>query len=250
MESAMKEDVNERVVELIKRFIDERGLGHYQRLPPERAFCPMLGVSRSELRKALAKMEADGLIWRHVGRGTFVGARPVHNLGDVDFLQKLTNPAKMMDARMAIEPELARLAARDATTMDVEAIRHCNQRCRAAEEWRSYEAWDNHFHDAIAKATHNKVLLYLFDTFNVVRRSVVWEQVRSTKGPTSDHVSLDQHDAILTAIATRDMEGAACRMREHLRSVRERVLPTVATCRQPGSLTTGRAGAAAIARRR
>ncbi len=236
----MEEEINERVVELIKRFIDERGLGHYQRLPPERAFCPMLGVSRSELRKALAKMEADGLIWRHVGRGTFVGARPVHNLGDVDFLQKLSNPAKMMDARMAIEPELARLAARDGTPLDFDTIRNCNQRCRTAEEWRSYEAWDNHFHDAIAKATHNKVLLYLFDTFNVVRRSVVWEQMRSTKGPTSDHFSFDQHDAILAAIEARDTKGAAGRMREHLHSVSERVLPKVAPCRRSESTPVSR----------
>ena len=234
----MKKDVNERVVALIKRFIDEHGLGHYQRLPPERAFCPILGVSRSELRKALAKMEADGLIWRHVGRGTFVGARPVYNLGDVDFLQKLANPAKMMDARLAIEPELARLAARDATAFDVDAIRNCNQRCRAAEEWRSYEAWDNHFHDAIAKATHNKVLLYLFDTFNVVRRSVVWEQVRSTKGPMPDHFSFDQHDSIIAAIAARDSEGAAHHMREHLSAVKQRVLPRVLSYQQPGSSST------------
>ncbi len=223
----MESEFDQEVVEQIKRHIDEHGLGHYQKLPPERKFCPMLGVSRSELRKALAKMEADGLIWRHVGRGTFVGARPVHNLGDVDFLCQLTNPARMMDARMAIEPELARLAARDGSALDVDDIRACNLRCRTAREWRSYEAWDNHFHYAIAKATHNKVLLYLFDTFNVVRRSVVWEQARSTKGPKPDHFSFDQHDAILRAIEARDTKGAALCMREHLRSVSERVLPAI-----------------------
>ena len=227
----MEGNANEHVVELIKRFIDEHELGHNEKLPPERAFCPMLGVSRAELRKALAEMEADGLIWRHVGRGTFIGSRPVHNLDDVDFLRQLANPTKMMDARMAIEPELARLAARDGTLLDFDEIRDCNRRCRAAEEWRSYEAWDNSFHQAIAKATHNKVLLYLFDTFNVVRRSVVWGQQRSTKGPRPDHFSFDQHDAILAAIAARDAKAAARRMREHLCSVSERVLPAVSPCR-------------------
>ncbi|MEM9628736.1 MAG: FadR/GntR family transcriptional regulator [Pseudomonadota bacterium] len=223
----MERNVNERVVDQIKHFIDENGLGHYQKLPSERTFCSLLGVSRSDLRKALARMEDDGLIWRHVGRGTFVGARPVHNLGDVDFLRQVANPAMMMDARLAIEPELARLAARDGTAQDFAKIRDCNRRCRAAEEWRSYEAWDNHFHDAIAKATHNKVLLYLFDTFNIVRRSVVWEQARTTKGPKPDHHSFGEHDAILQAIEARDDEGAARRMHEHLRSVSSRVLPTI-----------------------
>jgi len=223
----MESPHNKDVVERIKRFIADQGLGHNQRLPPERHFCGQLGVSRVELRKALACMEADGLIWRHVGRGTFIGSRPVRNLDDLDFLRQLANPAQMMDARLAIEPELARLAALHATKSDVDEIRACNQYCRQAEEWRSYEAWDNHFHYAIAKATHNKVLLYLFDTFNIVRRSVVWEQVRSTKGPQPDHFSFDQHDAILAAIAARDTKGAALCMLEHLRSVRERVLPAI-----------------------
>ncbi len=225
----MQRDINESVVGQIKRFIDERGLGHNQKLPPERQFCPILGVSRAELRKALAEMEADGLIWRHVGRGTFIGSRPVHNLDDVDFLRQLANPVQMMDARLVIEPELAGLAARNGTPSDFEEIRKCNQRCRAAEEWRSYEAWDNNFHHAIAKATHNKVLLYLFDTFNVVRRSVVWGQVRSTKRPAPDHFSFDQHDAILSAIAARDGAEAAAQMREHLRSVSERILPAMSS---------------------
>ena len=232
--------MSERVIEQIKRFITERGLAHNQKLPPEREFCPILGVSRSELRKALAEMEADGLIWRHVGRGTFIGSRPVHNLNDLDFLRQLANPAMMMDARLAIEPELARLAARDGSAMDFDEIRDCNRRCRQATEWRSYEAWDNSFHHAIAKATHNKVLLYLFDTFNVVRRSVVWGQQRSTKGPTPDHFSFDQHDAILAAIAARDADGAAMRMRDHLRSVSERVLPTITPCRRDASTTRAR----------
>ena len=229
--------MSERVVEQIKRFIAERGLAHNQRLPPERDFCPILGVSRSELRKALAAMEADGLIWRHVGRGTFIGSRPVHNLDDVDFLRQLANPAKMMDARLAIEPELARLAARDGTLLDFEDIRDCNRRCREAREWRSYEAWDNNFHHAIAKATHNKVLLYLFDTFNVARRSVVWEQRRATKGPKVDHFSFDEHDAIHAALEARDAEGAAMRMRDHLRSVSRRVLPTIGPCDRDTSMS-------------
>ncbi len=215
------------VVKQIKRFIAEQGLGHNQRLPPERHFCQQLGVSRVELRKALACMEEDGLIWRHVGRGTFIGSRPVRNLDDLDFLRQLANPAQTMQARLAVEPELARLAALHATKSDIDEIEACNQHCRQAEEWRSYEAWDNKFHHAIAKATHNKVLLYLFDTFNVVRRSVVWEQTRSTKRPTPDHFSFDQHDAIHAAIAVENATEAAARMRAHLLTVRQRVLPAM-----------------------
>ena len=45
------------------------------------------------------------------GAGTFIGARPVLNLADVAYLGELASPAQVIVARLAIEPELARLAA-------------------------------------------------------------------------------------------------------------------------------------------
>ena len=215
------------LAERIRRYTVEHGLAHNDRLPPERRLTEAFGVSRAELRKALAALEADGLIWRHVGRGTFIGARPVHNLDDVTFLGQLASPTQVLEARLAIEPELARLAALHGLRADFDAIRSCAERGRAAVDWRSYEAWDNKLHHAIAKATKNKLLIFLFDTLNVVRRSIVWSQERTTVRPPADHQSFDQHDAIVAAIEAHDPAAAAARMQDHLRSVRDRVLPAL-----------------------
>lgn len=214
--------------ERIRGYIATGGFNHNDRLPPERDLCVKFGVTRGGLRKALAELEADGLIWRHVGRGTFIGARPVLNLADVAYLGELASPAQVITARLAIEPELARLAALYGSQADFAEILTCTRRCRQASDWRSYEAWDNNLHHAIAKATHNKLLLHLFDTLNVVRRSTVWGQLRSTQLPPRDHRSFDEHDAIFAAISHRDAATAAQRMRDHLVSVRDRVLPALA----------------------
>jgi GntR family uxuAB operon transcriptional repressor len=213
--------------ERLRRFIVDSGFDHNARLPPERELCGTLGVSRGELRKALAELENDGLIWRHVGRGTFVGARPVLNLDDVEYLEKLARPIKVIEARLAIEPELARLSAIHGAKADFDEIRACSRKCQEARDWRTYEAWDNNFHLAIAKATHNKVLIHLFDTLNVVRRSIVWGQLRASTLPPRTHPSFSEHDAIIAAISSRDAAGAAARMREHLASVRDRVIPAL-----------------------
>ncbi len=213
--------------ERIRRYITDSGFGHNDRLPPERELAHSFGATRAQLRRALAALEADGLIWRHVGRGTFIGARPVHNLDDVAFLGQLASPAQVLEARLAIEPELARLATLHGVNADFEQIRDCSRRARTAPDWRSYEAWDNKYHLAVARATHNKLLFHLFETLNVVRRSIVWNQPRTTAAPAADHFSFDQHDAIITAIEAQDPATAATAMRDHLRAVRERVLPTL-----------------------
>lgn len=211
----------------LRQFIAQKGFNHNDRLPAERALCQQFGVTRGELRKALADLEEDGLIWRHVGRGTFIGARPVLNLADVAYLGELASPARVIVARLAIEPELARLAALHGTRADFDGLLGWSRRCRTAPDWRSYEAADNNLHHAVARATHNKLLVYLFDTLNVVRRSTVWGQQRSSLLPPRDHFSFDQHDALTDAITARDASLAATRMRDHLLTVRERVLPAM-----------------------
>lgn len=227
------------LAERIRVYVSEHDYDHNQKLPPERRLCEALGVSRSQLRGALAVLEEDGLIWRHVGRGTFIGARPVLNLTDVAFLGELATPEQVVEARTAIEPALAQLAAVHGGKPDLDEIASCAERCRQATDWRSYEAWDSNLHDAIARATRNKLLIYLFETINVVRRSIVWDQHRPSKGPTPNHVSFLEHDAIIAAIRARDGEGAAAAMRTHLLSVQARVLPMlIYGADRPGPVST------------
>ncbi len=211
----------------LRNFLTEQEFVLNGRLPAERDLYRKLGLSRGKLRKGLAVLEAEGQIWRHVGRGTYIGPRPVLNLSDVEFLSSQTSPTAVMEARLAIEPQLARLASLHGTKADFAEIRLCNRRCRAAREWRVYEAWDNKYHRAIAAATHNTLLVSLFDTLNTVRRSTVWGQLRSTTLPPADHASFHEHDALYEAIANRDADLAAESMRIHLRTVRDRVLSSL-----------------------
>lgn len=195
------------------------------RLPPERELCEILGVPRGDLRKALAVLEARGELWRHVGKGTFVGARPVAEVFSVGAIAAQTNPAAVMRARLVLEPELAREAALNANGGDMEALLLCLTGARAAETWRQYETWDNRLHRTIAEAAHNALLLAVFDTVNAVRRTVVWGRLRDDEPrPPADHHSFADHDAIVAAILDRNLGLAAEGMRLHLQNVQARLL--------------------------
>ena len=87
------------------------------------------------------------------------------------------------------------------------------------------ETWDNQLHRAIAEATHNALLIALFDTLNTVRRTVVWGRLRAAKPyPPSDHHSHADHEAIVQAIRDRDMDAARNNMRVHLETVQRNLL--------------------------
>jgi DNA-binding FadR family transcriptional regulator len=213
------------VITQLRAYLAQAELPDDGRLPPERDLSDALGVSRTELRKALGTLEAEGQIWRHVGKGTFLGSRPVDGFTDIAALAKRTNPAELMRARLIIEPEIARAAALTATPMHLAEMRTCHVRAREAATWRQYESWDNRLHRTVAEAAQNTPLLGLFDTLNALRRAVTWGRLRTTPvKPSPDHHSFVEHEAIIAAIENRDMSGAAAAMRTHLQSVERNLL--------------------------
>ena len=211
----------------LRSFIAEADLEFDNRLPPERELCRLIGVSRGQLRSALARLEAEGQVWRHVGKGTFVGSRPIDTSADPDAIARRTNPAEVIRARLLMEPEVASLAALNATAADIVEMRVCLKRSYGAATWRQYESWDNRLHRVIAAATQNMLLLALLDTLTAVRRAVTWGRLRAPSvRPDRNHHSFAEHEAIVDAIEDRDMQRARDLMRMHLESVERNLLVT------------------------
>lgn len=218
----MVEDTQTALLSRLRDFLATGQLGEGGRLPPERELAEALDVGRGALRKALATLQAEGVVWRHVGKGTFTGERPIDTIADVNAMVQRTNPLEVMGARIAFEPEVTRCAALNATPGQIAEIRSCMTKAQQAPTWRLYEQWDNRLHRSIAEASQNSLLLGLLDTLNAVRRAVTWGRLRDTPlRPPPDHHSFAEHARIVEAIADRDGTGAADAMRRHLRSVEE-----------------------------
>jgi DNA-binding FadR family transcriptional regulator len=210
----------------LRAYLAQRDLPADSRLPPERELCEVLGVSRGDVRKALAVLEVEGQVWRHVGKGTFIGSGPIDEVVHVADIAAKTNPADLMRARLILEPELAREAALHATLDDIAAMRDCLASSKRAQTWRQYENFDNLLHRQVAQATRNTMLLGLFDALNSIRRAVVWGRLRPEPArPPADHHSFAEHGRIVDAIEDRDLSGAAGAMRTHLQSVGRHLIP-------------------------
>ncbi|MFN7087262.1 MAG: FadR/GntR family transcriptional regulator [Burkholderiales bacterium] len=191
------------------------------RLPTERELASQLGISRSALRRALSVLEADGKIWRHVGRGTFAGPRPATQRPALTLMARQTSPAEVMQARLVIEPEMAALAARHATAAQIEHMAACVRKSRATTDVAAYELWDSNLHRAIAEAAGNALLLALFDAVNAIREENIWGNLKhATLTRQRQHLYARQHQAIVKAIGARDARQARHCMHAHLETVR------------------------------
>jgi DNA-binding FadR family transcriptional regulator len=201
------------------------------RLPTERRLADMIGCSRETLRTALATLESEGIIWRHVGQGTFRGRAPVGQPVRDTILLEATTPFDLMDARCLLEPQVAAAAASRREKEDIDHLRYHVLKGRGAKDRAACERADDAFHQSVAQVTRNPVLIALLRHFSNTRCRAVWQREwdRTYRGVGVDEFRQrhsDQHHAIVEAIVRGDGPAAHREMTQHLHSVRQAMSAT------------------------
>lgn len=182
-------------------------------LPPERELVDELGLTRSRLRRILAEMREESLIPpARVGRRNSRESSP-----QVQNLVRLANPTDVIDLRLIIEPQLARLAALKASSLEAARI----VRAASSQKDESYGGADLAFHLEIASATRNTLARELYRMLRQVGTDVrVRLPERVPPCPDRRRKRDEEHQRIARAIAERDPDKAEEYMRMHLLAVR------------------------------
>jgi GntR family uxuAB operon transcriptional repressor len=187
------------------------------KLPTERVLAKRFRVPRSVVRKALLPLEIEGKVTRQVGRGTFVSndheEQAAVSAGPVD-----TSPAELLDACLTCYPQMTELAVATATAADLKAIEHCLQLLRHTTTISEYAARDAAFHQAIANATHNALLIEIARTIGRARERTEWGELTLHEGTPQDH------EGILEALIKRNAKLARERTKAHLLSARRSLI--------------------------
>ncbi|MBB4858659.1 DNA-binding FadR family transcriptional regulator [Novosphingobium chloroacetimidivorans] len=209
----------------LRRYIDDLDLTGQERLPPEPILAERMGFTRSRLRTILKRMEADGTIWRHVGKGTFIGPPPPSG---GEQLPATVAAKDLFEARLLIEPMLAARAAQEADEGDIAIMRACIDGMRNSASFQQWKRLDERLHRAVAGASHNSLLLTVHDTMRLSSRQAIDVRVRAVYGEPAEPrgVVEAEHIALVEAIAARDAEAAAQAMQAHILSVRSSLLPS------------------------
>lgn len=186
-----------------------------EKLPSERRLCQELGVSRPILRQALQNLEIRGLVDIQHGRGTFVASLAHEFVAPIVWLRENDDKIQAFyEARMAIEPACAALAARRASAEQIHELRsNLDESGRIAGEGDilTFIALDIEFHSIIARLSGNPHLYHALD--QIINPETDARQVIH-RLPGHLPVAQARHEKIFAAIAGRDEEGARRAMLE------------------------------------
>ena len=187
-------------------------------LPTERELARRFGMPRNAVRRTLARLEAEGSITRHVGRGTFLAGRTaVGQAADVAD----ASPAELMEARLRIEPALAELIVTNATAADFQRMESCLDKAERAATLDEFEMWDAALHQALATATHNRFVIRVLHMVAAVREQAEWGKLKDRIVTPERRLKYqEEHRAIVQALKERDAEGARDRLLAHLQHAR------------------------------
>ena len=200
-----------------------------EKLPSENTLISDFGVSRTVVRAALTRLQAEGLVETERGRGSFALTPPTDAPNAVAGGRPVTTTEdrlQLLAFRMGVESEAAALAAQNRTDRQLRAV---SAALDAFSESAHHPAHamksDFEFHRAVAAASGNPYysdcLVALGQTMIAMPRTRLMTGAEQYARDHFEQVVLE-HRSILDAIADGDQAAAAAAMRSHLANSRRR----------------------------
>lgn len=182
-----------------------------QRLPPgtklsESTLCEAFGVGRMRIRRSLLLLASREVVELHANRGAFVASPSAEQAREV------------FEARLALEPTIARLAVERASAEEIAALtRHLEMEHEAHHNGLRHDAirLSGQFHTMLAQVAGNAVLLRIMKEL-VTRTSLI---IGLFGAPGMRNCRDDDHVAIVEAFHARDPDKAARTMTIHLKHI-------------------------------
>ena len=212
---------------LYRQIADQlRGLverGEYEvgsRLPPERDLALQLGVSRPSVREALIALEVEGLVEVRMGSGVYV--RPITEASARQVSAE--GPLETIRARQLIESELAALAATHMKKAQIVGLKNALALMQQeVDGGHTPTRGDRLFHLRIAEAAENSVLQRMVCELFDERHNPLFEQLGSHfETASSWAAAIEEHRAVIDAIARHSPEDARAAMAAHLSKAHDR----------------------------
>ncbi|HEY8181987.1 MAG TPA: FadR/GntR family transcriptional regulator [Thermoanaerobaculia bacterium] len=218
--------VSETIARRIQRAITTGKLEPGEKLPAERDLAKKLNVSRVSVREAYRSLAELGLL--SVKRGAEGGAfiadfdhEPVTRSLSLMLRLGRTSHEELTEARVLLEPPIARLAALRANAEDIRRLEELVEKQEAAIKGNGNpRRYDLQFHRLVADCTKNLPLIIVMNSLADLALEAF---ARIDIGTDVKRHTVDFHQKVIDAIRRRDSEAAYQEMLRHVRDVQSRL---------------------------
>ncbi|MBB4349592.1 GntR family transcriptional repressor for pyruvate dehydrogenase complex [Rhizobium cellulosilyticum] len=196
-----------------------------ERLPTEHDLAAEFEVSRPVIREALKRLRDQSLIYSRRGAGSFVRSMGLRNPLGFGQLENVADLLNCYEFRLTLEPAAAAAAATRHDAESLKAIRQALELLRDATNRQSHrEDADFQFHLAIARAAQNNYFSTAMEALkDHIAVGMKFHGASIKREASGLSRVFGEHEAIATAIASRDENEARRLMLEHLKGSRERL---------------------------
>ncbi|MEW5979398.1 MAG: FadR/GntR family transcriptional regulator [Acidobacteriota bacterium] len=217
--------LTERTQQQLEQLILDRHLKPGDQLPPQDDLAEFLGVSRTVVREAVRHLTAKGLLEGKRGSGVYVRALSPDLLREPAELLlrcKALTRGQIVEARELLEVKIAGLAAERARQQDIEAMQETIRRmANGTLDASGHAATDVAFHQILAKAADNPLLLVMANSINDIMINLRFAYVNRYGLAQSTELSVQDHSRILDQVKARNVAGARRAMETHLGHTRK-----------------------------
>lgn len=219
LKAVSRDTLTQQAIETLKRFILVEDFPIGTKLPSERELSETLAVSRNIVREALSALEAEGVVVKHAGKGTFVGDFDRHEARislPLTVTQGGQSARDLREARAALEIGSVGLIVTRITEAEIDGlIKILKLYEQKHHEGKSTIKEDIDFHVALLKSTKNKVLEEMTPLIvDVFRQTLVEDASAIRRNPERIMV---EHRRIVQALKDRDIVAAREAMHDHFR---------------------------------
>jgi DNA-binding GntR family transcriptional regulator len=169
-------------------------------------------MGRMPVHQAVHRLMTDRLLKVIPRKGIIIGSESAHEVDEA------------LEARNAMEPNIAALAADRATPEQVKELEKLLKQSRKFVDQRfrrEFMALDRVFHAAVAEAAGNKMLVDAQRPLQE-RSARIWS-VSVMRRPDGLRMTQEEHEAVFDAIRRGDRDAARRAMQVHIASLRRRM---------------------------
>lgn len=218
----VKPPAHAHVAQRLRHAIRTGNLAPDDRLPSEPELARSLGVSRSTLREALASLRSEGYVSSRRGAtgGLFVSDHAAQReCTREQLVKRQADLEQLLEYRGVVEPQAAALAAARRSDKDLAAMEAAVAAIHDCSDTPAFRQADTAFHRAIAAAADNSYIERAVDE----TREGLFGLIDLADFNVLVSRSIDEHSAILNAVAAGDRDVAERAMSAHIASARAEV---------------------------